>query len=473
MEKFGKSQSVKRVEDVRFLTGEGCYVDDIAPKGALRGYVLRSTIAHGTMEGLDVADAREADGIHLVLTLADLVDAGLNVAMDATIITNRDGTKAAAPERPILARDRVRFVGEPVAFIVADTLAQARDAAEMVELEIENMDAHVALSTGGEALHDCAPDNLAFDWSFGDEEAVKTALSAATHVVTVPVEDNRIIVNSMEPRGCYAEPEGARLHVSVNGQGVWGTRDAVAQMLKIDKADVRVTNPDVGGGFGMKAMDYPETFLCASAARTLGRAVAWMSDRSEAMQSDNAGRDLASTATLGFDKDHRLIAYHVDTIANMGAYNSQYAQSIQTELFSKVLPGVYDVQAVFMRTLGVFTNTTQVDAYRGAGRPEAIFVLERAMDAAARQLDVDLWELRRRNFIKPAQFPYVSATAQPYDVGDFERILSRVAQEADVAGFANRRATSQTAGKLRGIGLCYYIESILGNPFRNHEGGFQ
>jgi carbon-monoxide dehydrogenase large subunit len=234
--------------------------------------------------------------------------------------------------------------------------------------------------------------------------------------------------------------------------------------LRMDATDVRVTNPDVGGGFGMKAMDYPETFLCAYAARTLGRAVAWMSDRSEAMQSDNAGRDLVSTATLGFDVSHRLIAYKVDTIANLGAYNSQAGQLIQTAFFSKVLPGVYDVQAVAMRTVGVYTNTTQVDAYRGAGRPEAIYVLERSLDHAAREMGVDPWALRQRNFIKPDQFPYLSATGQPYDVGDFERVLARVTSAADRDGFAQRRAVSAAAGKLRGIGLCYYIESILGDP---------
>jgi carbon-monoxide dehydrogenase large subunit len=211
-------------------------------------------------------------------------------------------------------------------------------------------------------------------------------------------------------------------------------------------------------------MEYPETFLCAYAARVLDRVVAWMSDRSEAMQSDNAGRDLTSTATLGFDGNHRLTAYKVDTIANMGAYNSEYGQPIQTELFSKVLPGVYDIQTVFMRTLGIYTNTTQVDAYRGAGRPEAIFVLEHTMDVAAREMGVDPWDLRRRNFIKPDQFPYMSASKQPYDVGDFERVLSRIEDQADRSGFAARRTASEAAGKLRGQGLCYYIESILGSP---------
>jgi carbon-monoxide dehydrogenase large subunit len=464
MEKFGKSQPIKRVEDVRFLNGTGRYVDDIVPSGALRAYVLRSTVAHGDITTLDIADARAADGVHMVLTLADLEAAGLNVAMNADIITNSDGTKAAAPERPILARGRVRFVGEPVAFIVADTLAQARDAAEMIELDFDDLDVHMALAAGGPALHAEAPDNVAFDWSMGDIASVDAVLASAAHVINVPVQDNRIIVNSMEPRGCFAQPEGARLHVSVNGQGVWSPRASIAQVLRMDATDVRVTNPDVGGGFGMKAMDYPETFLCAYAARTLGRAVAWMSDRSEAMQSDNAGRDLVSTATLGFDVSHRLIAYKVDTIANLGAYNSQAGQLIQTAFFSKVLPGVYDVQAVAMRTVGVYTNTTQVDAYRGAGRPEAIYVLERSLDHAAREMGVDPWALRQRNFIKPDQFPYMSATGQPYDVGDFERVLARVTSAADRDGFAQRRAVSAAAGKLRGIGLCYYIESILGDP---------
>ena len=464
MEKFGKSQSVKRVEDLRFLTGEGRYVDDIAPKGALRGFVVRSNVAHGTIETLDVTEARDSDGVHLVLTLAELEAAGLRVGMDATVVTNRDGTKGAAPERPILARGRVRFVGEAIAFIVADTIAQAKDAAEMIEIEINDLDAHVALSSGGAQLHEEAPDNIAFDFGFGDADGVDAALETAAHVITVPMHDNRIIVNSMEPRGCFAEPEGTRLHVSVNGQGVWGTRDNIAKFLNLDKADVRATNPDVGGGFGMKAMEYPETFLCAYAARVLDRVVAWMSDRSEAMQSDNAGRDLTSTATLGFDGNHRLTAYKVDTIANMGAYNSEYGQPIQTELFSKVLPGVYDIQTVFMRTLGIYTNTTQVDAYRGAGRPEAIFVLEHTMDVAAREMGVDPWDLRRRNFIKPDQFPYMSASKQPYDVGDFERVLSRIEDQADRSGFAARRTASEAAGKLRGQGLCYYIESILGSP---------
>ena len=465
MEKFGKAQPVKRVEDLRFLTGAGRYVDDTAPDGALRGFVLRSPVAHGRIAELDVSDAREMPGVHLVLTLADLEAAGRHVTMRATLVTNRDGSKGADPERPVLARDRVRFVGEPVAFIVAETMNEARDAAEAVMLDIEELPAHVTPVPGGETLHPEAPDNVAFDYGLGDEDGVAEAVARAAHVVRVRVEDNRVICNAMETRGAWAAPEGnERLHVSVNGQGVWGTKSDIARYFGWEPDRLHVTNPDVGGGFGMKAMTYPEYYLVAEAAHRLGRPVAWMSERTEAMLSDNAGRDLVSEVTLAFDADLRLLAYGVDTLANMGAYNSQYAQPIQTELFSKVLTGVYDVPRACMRCRGIYTNTTQVDAYRGAGRPEAIFTLERSMDAAARELGVDPWELRRRNFVPADAFPYRTPTGQTYDVGDFHRVLDRAGAEADRAGFAARRAASEARGRLRGQGLCYYIESILGDP---------
>ncbi len=464
MEKFGKSQSVKRVEDLRFLTGEGRYVDDIAPEGALVCYFLRSPVAHGEITDLDVSDARDMPGVHLVVTLDDLIAAGMQVGLAGSTVTNQDGTKGAAPERPILARGRVRHVGEAIAMIVADSMTAARDAAEAIMLDIDDLPVHIGLDIGGEAIHAEAPANLAFDWGLGNEAATDAAIASAAHVVTAQVMDNRIIVNAMEPRGCYAEVTDGKLHVAVNGQGVWVPKKDLMHHFGLSSDEVRVTNPDTGGGFGMKAMRYPETFCAAFAARTLGRPVKWMSDRSEAMQTDNAGRDLTTTATLAFDANYRMTAYKLDTIANMGAYNSQFAQPIQTELFSKVLMGTYDLQTAFMRTRGIYTNTTPVDAYRGAGRPEAIFVLERTVDEAARQLGVDPWELRLKNFIKPDQFPYTSVTGLTYDVGDFPMVLASAAREADRDGFATRAAASKAAGKLRGQGLCYYIESILGDP---------
>lgn len=463
MEKFGRSQPVRRVEDVRFLTGKGRYIADETPEGALSGFVLRSPVAHGRIVALDISAAEEAEGVHLVLTADRLIEAGVRIGMSGALVTNIDGTKGARPERPILARGKVRYVGEAIAFIVADTLAQAKDAAELVEIEIEDEPAHVTVAVGGPQLHADVPGNKAFHYGLGDKEAVEAALASAANVVTVGVPDQRIIVNSMEPRGVTAHTADGRLHVEVNGQGVWGPRDDLAKHFGLDKSEVHVTTPDVGGGFGMKGFTYPELFLVAQSARVLNRPVHWMSERTEAMLSDNGGRDLSTTATIGFDANHRIVAYKLDTIANMGAYNSGFAQNIQTELFSKVMPGTYDIQTAWMECVGVYTNTAPVDAYRGAGRPEAIFVLERTMEFAARKLGIDPWELRRINFIRPDQFPYASVTGMTYDVGDFAKVLARAEAEADKAGFAARRAASQKAGKLRGMGLCYYIESILGD----------
>ncbi|MFN3146944.1 MAG: xanthine dehydrogenase family protein molybdopterin-binding subunit [Paracoccaceae bacterium] len=464
MDKFGKSQPVKRVEDVRLLTGAGRYVDDIAPEGSLVAYVLRSQVAHGEITTLDVAEAQASEGVHLVLTAADFEAAGIDMGMTATIIRNRDGSKAAAPERPFLARGRVRFVGEPIAVVIAETMAQAKDAAELIELDIAELEPWVTVAPGGTAIHPEAPDNLAFDWGLGDEAATEAALAGSAHVVEMEIADNRIIPNSMEPRGAWAEWTDGRVHLCFSGQGVWDMKKELARAYHLDPEAVRVTNPDVGGGFGTKGMPYPEYFVLPEAARRTGRPVRWMSDRTEAMLTDNAGRDLTHRTWLGFDADYRLTAYRVDTVCNLGAYNSNFAQAIQTNLFAKVLTGTYDLQTVYANTKGIFTNTTQVDAYRGAGRPEAIYALERSMDNAARVLGLDPWELRRRNFIRPDQFPYAVPSGAAYDVGDFARVLARVEREADRDGFAARKAASAAEGKLRGLGLCYYIESILGDP---------
>ncbi|MCH2164815.1 MAG: xanthine dehydrogenase family protein molybdopterin-binding subunit [Marinovum sp.] len=465
MDKFGKSQPVKRVEDTRFLTGQGRYVDDIAPDSALVGLVFRSPVAHATIESLDVSEARAAEGVHLVLTQADLEAAGLDATLGASRVPNRDGSKGVSDVRTVFAKDRLRFVGEAVAMVFAETKERARDAAELIELDYTDLDAKLDLAPGGEAIHDQAPDNVVFDYGLGDEVATEAAFASASHVVSMDVEDNRIICNAMETRGCYAEVEDDdRLHVSINGQGVWGPKGDFARALDISADKVRVTNPDVGGGFGMKAFMYPEYIACAHAARASGRPVRWMSERTEAMLSDNAGRDLVTRAELAFDDDLKITGYRLATTANMGAFSSQFAQFIQTDLFAKVLTGVYDIRAAWFTAMGVFTNTTQVDAYRGAGRPEAIYVLERMMDHAARALGVSPWELRRKNFIRPSAFPYTTVSGVTYDVGEFANVLDHVGSKADIDGFAARREISEAAGKLRGQGLCYYIESILGDP---------
>ena len=461
MRSFGKSQAVRRTEDLRFLRGAGRYVDDIAPEGALHAAFVRSPVAHAELRGLDVADAAAMEGVACVLTAEDLGDLDATVAF--YVLENADGSKAAAPARPLLATGRMRFVGEPVALVVAATAQAARDAAEAVAIDYEELPVNLAVAPGGPAIHEEAPGNVCFDWETGDRGGTQEAFDRAARTVRARIEDNRVIAASLEPRGAYAEwGEDGRVHLCFNGQGVWGMKRELARVFGIEADRVRVTNPDVGGGFGMKASAYPEYFLIAEAARRVGAPVRWMADRSEAMLADNGGRDLVSEAEMAFDAEDRLIGYRVDTVCNLGAYVSEYGQGVQTECFAKVLTAAYDVPAAHLRCRGVFTNTCQVDSYRGAGRPEAIYVIERMMDLAARELGVDPWELRRRNFV--TAFPYRSATGELYDVGDFARVMDRVAAEADAAGLAGRRAEAKRRGRLLGQGLCYYIESILGNP---------
>lgn len=459
MAAFGKAQG--RIEDPRLLTGQGRYVDDIAPPGALRAVFLRSAVAHGRITVLDVGAARAAPGVHLVLTAADLRARGVALGMDFHRVTQPDGSLAAGPERPVLAEGILRFVGEPVAVVVADTLAQAQDAAELIRLDHEDL-TPVLFPEGGPDIHPEAPGNRAFLWEIGDAASVEAALSASAHRVSCEVVHNRVIVASLEPRGALADWREGRLHFSVNGQGVWDQRDELARQLGLPKAAVCVTNPDVGGGFGMKAMAYPEYVPLAQAARLLGRPVRWMADRSESMLSDNAARDLIARTEIGFDADLRITAYRVHVLSNLGAYNSEFGQGIQSELFSKVFTGVYDIGAAHLRSEGMFTTTTPTDAYRGAGRPEAILTIERTMDAAAHAIGADPWDLRRRNFIP--RFPWCFLSGDVVDSGDFPRVLDRLAAEADLAGYPARAAASAARGLWRGKGLAFYIEAILGKP---------
>jgi aerobic carbon-monoxide dehydrogenase large subunit len=462
MYKFGSAQPASRREDIRFLTGKGGYVDDTAPADALYAVFLRADVAHADITDLDLDAARAMPGVHLVVCADDLRAAGVTLGMKGTRVTNRDGTKGAAPERPVLADGRIRHVGEAVAMIVADTHAQAIAAAEMITLSTRDLAPALAVAPGGPTIHPEAPGNLAFDYGIGDEAATDAALAKATHVIALDVVHNRIIVNSMEPRGAWADWQDNRLHLCVNGQGVWEQKRELARMLGLSVDAVRVTNPDVGGGFGMKGATYPEYVCLAQAARQLGCPVRWMSERTEAMLTDNAGRDLIARTRLGFDADLKITAYRIDLVSNLGAYNSQFGQAIQSDLFAKVLTGVYDVGAAWLHAEGVYTNTTPVDAYRGAGRPEAILTIERAIDNAARVLGVDPVDLRRRNFVR--QFPHKTPCGEVVDCGDFDAVLDRALLDADVAGFAARRDASAAKGLLRGLGIATYIEAILGSP---------
>ncbi len=461
MQAFGKSQGGKRREDQRFVTGTGRYVADIAPVGAAVGVFLRSPVAHGRITTLDVAAARAMPGVLGVFTARDL-PGSLQGAIYAVKARDDTGRTGAAPARPVLASQSLRHVGEAVALIVAQTHAAAVAAMEAVILDIDELEPVLALSGAGPQIHPEAPGNLAFTWARGDGDAVARAFERAAHVTRIEVVQNRVTAASLEPRAAFAEWHDGRLHLCFNGQGVWTMKRELARMLDLSPEQVRVTNPDVGGGFGMKAMVYPEHFALSHAARALGCAVLWVSERGEAMVSDNGGRDLVSTAELAFDEEARILGYRVRTRANMGAHNSQFGQNIQSELFSKVLTGVYRIPCALLEVEGVYTNTTPVDAYRGAGRPEAITALERAMDMAARELGLSPFEIRRRNFLAPSEFPATTPMGVTYDIGDFEPVLARAALRADVDGFPARRAASADAGRLRGLGVSYYIEAILG-----------
>jgi aerobic carbon-monoxide dehydrogenase large subunit len=460
--KFGSAQPLRRREDMRFLTGAGRYVDDLAPAGALHAVFLRSSVAHGVIRGVDLEAARVVPGVHLVLGAEDLAATGIILGMKGARVKNRDGSRGALTERPVLAQGRVRYAGEPIAVVIADTVEAARDAAELIGVEIDDLPVALGLEPGGEALHDTAPGNLAYDYGIGDAAGTDAAFAGSVHKISLEVLHNRVIANAVEPRGAYAEWQDGQVHLCVNGQGVWDQKAELVRMLRLAPNAVRVTNPDVGGGFGMKAMAYPEYVVIAQAARMLGRPVRWMSERGEGMLTDNAGRDLIARADIGFDADLRITSYRVNLVSNLGAYNSQFGQPIQSELFAKVLTGVYDIKAAYLGARGVYTNTTPVDAYRGAGRPEAIYTIERVMDHAARVLGVDPFDLRARNFV--TEFPYATPTGEIYDVGDFHGVLNRLRVEADVAGYTTRQAASSAKGLLRGLGLGVYIESILGDP---------
>ena len=473
MEKFGKSQSVLRTEDNRFLTGKGRYIDDATPPGSLFAYFLRAQVAHAEIRSLCVDNAKKATGVKAIFTAEDLKNNNVKNDLIGVTVKNRDGTDGACPKRPLLATDRVRFVGEPIVLIIADSTDNAKDAAELVDIDYDDLPVSLDLAIGKNTIHPEAPGNVAFEWELGDKLKTDAVFKNADKVVSMEVANNRIIVNSMEPRGCYAQWENNKLHLSVSGQGVWTHKRFLSEILGLKGDQIRVTNPDVGGGFGMKAMVYPEEFLVSFASVQLEKPIRWMSERTEAMLSDNAGRDLKHFAELAFDKANKIIAYRVNTFCNLGAYNSRFGQNIQTALFSKVLMGVYDVQTTYLNVVGIYTNTTQVDAYRGAGRPEAIYLLERMMDRAARELQIDPLELRRNNFIKKGNFPYRSSTGEVIDVGDFDRVLSAAEVSADIKGFKRRKKETEATGKLRGLGLCYYIESILGDPSEEAKVVFQ
>ncbi|MCS6891550.1 MAG: xanthine dehydrogenase family protein molybdopterin-binding subunit [Rhodovarius sp.] len=469
MAKFGLSQSVRRVEDPRLLVGAGRYTDDIALPGQAYGVVLRSPHAHARIRSIDTTAARAMPGVLLVLTGADLAAAGVGELPCTIPLKNRDGTPRADTPRLPLATDRVRHVGDPVAFIVAETLEQARDAAEAVVVDYEPLPAATDLATawqaGASQIWPHAPNNICFDWETGDAAATDAAFAEAAHITRLTVVNNRVVVASMEGRACAAQYDAGsgKLTLYCGTQGSWLVRDLLAEhVLKVPPETIRVVTPDVGGGFGMKLYLYAEYALCALAARQLGRPVKWTAERSEAFLSDTHGRDNITLGELALDKEGRFLALRTRNYANMGAYLSTFAPYIPTLAGTKVLASVYRFRAIHARVIGVFTNTVPVDAYRGAGRPESNYLVERLIDTAAREMGIDRIELRRRNMVPPSAMPYTTPVGQRYDSGDFLTVLEAALARADWAGFPARREEAARRGKRRGIGLAYYLEATGG-----------
>ncbi len=470
--KFGVGQPVPRKEDPTLLRGEGRYTDDINLAGQAYAVMVRSKIAHGVLKGIDTQAARAMPGVLAVLTHADLDAAGFGPLKCEMNIPGRDGKPMKTPPRPSLATGKVRYVGEAVACVVAVTAVQAKDAAEAVELDIEELPAVTspaqALAPGAPQIHDDAPGNLVLDFHYGDAEAVKKAFAAAAHVTRLEINSNRIVVNPMEPRSAIGAYENERWVLRLGCQGVMGIRGGLARnVLNTTPDKVRVLTGNVGGSFGMKSQVYPEYGPLLLAAKKLGRPVKWTDERSESFLSDHHGRDHQRVAELALDKDGKFLAVRLSGTGNAGAYI--YPPMPATTNAVKNIIDVYATPAMEVNSKVVFTNTTPLAAYRGAGRPEGNYYMERLIDTAAREMGIDRAELRRRNHIEPAQMPYKAPSGMNYDSGEFTTILDRVLQAADWNGFEKRRAESAARGKLRGRGIGQYLE-VTGPPAKEYGG---
>lgn len=469
--RFGSGRAVKRIEDEGLLKGLGQYTDDIAPAGQLRAVFVRSPYPHARIVTIAKANAESMPGVVKVVTGAELVQAGVRPIPTNPAFQRADGAPAvSAPRRP-LAHERVRYVGEAVALVVAETLQQARDAAEAVWVEYEELpqvvDLEEATSPGAPAICEDAPDNVAAEMRFGDAQKTADTFARAAHVVQLIIANQRVAALTIEPRSVLAwVAEDGRLTLRMSTQMPSGVRNSLANdILGIGQDEVRVTVGDVGGGFGMKTGIYPEDAAAAWAAWTLKRPVKWVADRSEEFLSSAHGRDQRAQAELALAADGRILALRLRTLANVGAYATATGMIIPMVVGPWVQTSVYDVPLIDFQFRCVMTNTAPTGAYRGAGRPEAIFIIERLMDEAARQTGIDRIELRRRNFVRPEQMPYTNAMAQVYDVGEFEKIMDEGLDLADWSGFEKRAAQSRAHGKVRGLGISTFLEWTSGMAF--------
>jgi aerobic carbon-monoxide dehydrogenase large subunit len=460
----GIGAAVRRKEDARFLTGAGRYTDDIRRPGQLYAHFVRSPVAHARIVSVDTTAAATAPGVMAVFTGQDLAAAGVGGLPCGWQIHNRDGSAMAEPPHPPLAPDRVRYVGDGVAVVVARTAADAVRAAALVDVEYDVLPAAVgvldAAAPDAPLVHDSAAGNVCFDWEIGDRAATDAALAAAAHVIRLDLVNQRLIPNAMEPRAALAEYDVASDMTTLftTSQNPHLIRLLLgAYVLGIPEHRLRVVAPDVGGGFGSKIFLYAEEAVVTWAARRLGRPVSWTAQRSESFLADAHGRDHVSRAELGLDEEGRFVGLRVETHANLGAYLSTFGPAVPTYLYATLLAGCYRTPAIYANVKALFTNTTPVDAYRGAGRPEAAFLLERLVDTAARELGIDRVEIRRRNFI--TEFPYATPVALTYDTGDYHSTFDAALQLADYDGFESRRLEAQQRGRLRGIGISTFVEA--------------
>ncbi len=473
--KFGIGQPVPRAEDPTLLRGEGRYTDDLSTAGELHASVVRSPYAHGIIKGIDAEAARAMPGVVAIYTGADLAEYGL--IGSALPLTNADGSPMRRMRREAFATDKVRFVGDPLALVVAKTAVQAQDAAEAVALDVETLPAVIdsvdAVKPGAPLLYDDAPDNTALDYRYGDFAAVEAAFAKAAHVTKLRILNNRVVVNALEPRAALAEYDRktGRFTFKVGSQGALGMRNNIAEVLKVPKDKVRVLTGHVGGSFGMKGSVFPEYVALLHAAKTLGKPVKWTDRRSEGFMSDHHGRDHEVEAELALDAKGRILALRVDGFGNLGGYMTAFGPMMPSLNIAKNIASVYRTPLIAVRARCVFTNTVPTGAYRGAGRPEGNYYMERLLDTAAREMKIDPAALRRRNHITPDSLPYKAASGMTYDSGEFTAMLDQALEASDWKGFKARKAESRKRGKLRGRGIGQYLEVTA--PPMNEMGGIR
>jgi len=465
---FGKAQYIKRVEDDRLLTGTGGFTDNLTRANQAHVVLVRSPHAHAKISRIDTTEAKKAPGVVAVFTWEDMAKEGAGDFSFPAMFPNADGSKPEMTPRRSLAHEVVRYVGEAVVAIVAETHGQAQDAVELVEVDYDPLPSvstiEDALKPGAPQVWQGAPGNLVGFNRFGDSAKADEAFKAAAHVIALDIMHQRLIVNAMEPRAVMAEWEGDRLIVHIGSQNPSVTRDTLADVvLKMPKDKIRVLVRDIGGGFGMKVGIQPDESVAVWVAKVLKRPVKWRAERSEEFAATTAGRDQLHKASLALDKDGRILALRMEAFANIGAYPARAGVVIPLFVGPKVTTGTYDIPVVDLKLNAVITNSATIGAYRGAGRPECILNLERLMDTAARQIGMDPAELRRRNFVKPSQMPYTTAMGEKYDSGDFDLFLTKTLEASDWKGFEARKAEAEKRGKLYGRGLASYVEWTSAN----------